>query len=74
MTTPRYYIWLNAASPSNYYWSQPAQNWTTNGAQATMFETREAAEQEAAYATAYGMGEAHVLRTPGATQQQASGG
>lgn len=56
-----FYIWLNIASTQNHYWNQLAQNWTTNHKDATLFETRQEAEAEAAYAQAtYNLGEAIV--------------
>lgn len=42
-----FFLWLNEATASRYYWEQAAQSWTTNFADATKFATREAAEGEA---------------------------
>lgn len=56
----KFYIWMNMASSANHYWSQPAQNWTTNARNATLFDTREAADMEAKYAADYGPGEVFV--------------
>jgi len=55
-----FYIALNGAYTKPYYWSQPAQNWTTDSDQATLFDTRENADAECVYADAYGPGEAYV--------------
>ena len=57
----KFFIKHNEASSVNYYWSQPAQNWTSAPHDATFFDTREEADDEAKYAEAYGPGEALVL-------------
>jgi hypothetical protein len=59
-----YYIWLNAASPANYYWNQEAQNWTSDHRQTTLFNTFAEADAEALYASDYGPGEAVVREKP----------
>ena len=41
-----FFIWLNDATFDRHYWSQPAQNWTTNFGDATKFDTRDAADDE----------------------------
>ncbi len=56
----KFYIWMNMASAANHYWMQSAQNWTTDPARATMFDTREEADTEAKYASDYGPGEVFV--------------
>lgn len=58
----KFFIRHNIASGAPYYWSQPAQNWTMTPHDATFFDTREAAEDEARYAQDYGPGEAYVLQ------------
>lgn len=45
-----YFLWLNDSTLYRYYWSQPAQNWTTNFDDATKFDTREEAVSEKTYA------------------------
>ena len=45
-----FFLWLNDTTPDRYYWSQPAQNWTTEFRDATKFDTRQAADGEAEYA------------------------
>lgn len=45
-----FFLWLNDTTPDRYYWSQPAQNWTSNFDNATRFDTRKAAEDEVVYA------------------------
>lgn len=60
-----YYIWLNVASPANYYWNQTAQNWTADHKAATLFKTFREADAEALYASDYGPGEAVVREVPG---------
>lgn len=59
-----YYIWLNVASPTNYYWNQPAQNWVGDSRRATLFDTFVEADAEARYASDCGPGEAVVRETP----------
>jgi hypothetical protein len=41
-----FFLWLNDTTHDRYYWSQRAQNWTTDYADATKFATRELAEYE----------------------------
>ncbi len=65
-TKGKFYIWLNGASTGNYYWMQHAQNWTSNAHNASMFDSRDAAQAEARHALEYsdqhGMGEVHVFQ------------
>jgi hypothetical protein len=61
-TKGKYYIWLNLASPNNYYWSQPAQNWTINPHDATLFDNVEDAEMEQYYADQQITGESIILQ------------
>lgn len=42
-----FFLWLNDTTPDRYYWSQRAQNWTTDYSGATKFTTRDLAEYEA---------------------------
>jgi hypothetical protein len=50
MDKSTFFLWLNDTTHSRYYWVQPTKNWTTNFADATKFDTREAADDEAAHA------------------------
>ena len=50
MSSTFFFLWLNDTTPDRYYWSQPAQNWTTNFADATKFDTQQEARDEAVYA------------------------
>jgi len=50
MSSTFFFLWLNDTTPDRYYWSQPAQNWTTNFADATKFDTEQEARDEAVYA------------------------
>ena len=45
-----FFLWLNDTTFERYYWSQPAQNWTTKFEDATKFETAQEARDEAVYA------------------------
>lgn len=56
-----FYLRAVAASVDWLYWSQPAQNWTTNPDDATLFESREDAERERRHAE-YGPFEAEVCQ------------
>lgn len=58
----KFYIRHNIASGAPYFWSQPAQNWTREPRDATFFDTKKDAEDEARYAEDYGPGEAYVLQ------------
>ena len=51
----KFYIVLNIASPVSYFWSQTAQNWTTNPKEATFFDSRQDATAECIYAEDYGV-------------------
>ena len=51
----KFYIVLNIASPVNYFWSQTAQNWTTNPLEATFFDSLSDARVEVIYAEDYGI-------------------
>ena len=50
MDKSTFFLWLNDTTHSRHYWMQPAQNWTTEFKDATKFDTRQAAEDEAKYA------------------------
>ena len=50
MDKSTFFLWLNDTTHSRYYWMQSAQNWTTEFKDATKFDTRQAAEDEAEYA------------------------
>lgn len=45
-----FFLWLNDTTLSRYYWNQSAQNWTTSYMNATKFDSRKEAEDEAVYA------------------------
>lgn len=55
-----FYIKMNSASPQHWYWNQSAQNWTSDPKAATLFPTKDKAEEEQGYANDYGPGEAIV--------------
>jgi len=63
-TKDKFYIWMNegAVAQPRHFWNQAAQNWTTDPYAATFFTSRVEAEVEAAYADAYGPGEAAVAQ------------
>ncbi len=61
-TAGKFYIQHNVASAKPEFWSQLAQNWTTNAHDATFFESRQEADDEAVYADRYGPGEAIVMQ------------
>lgn len=44
-----FFIWLNDTTFERHYWSQPAQNWTTNFDDATKFDKEAAATAELPY-------------------------
>jgi hypothetical protein len=50
MNSTFFFIWLNDATHERYYWNQMAQNWTTNFADATKFDSEQEARDEAVYA------------------------
>lgn len=56
----KFYIRMHGATETTWYWSQPAQNWTTDALQATFFVSAAEASEEAVYADAHGPGEAWV--------------
>ena len=45
-----FFIWLNDTTPNRHYWMQNAQNWTTDFAKASKFDTRAIAHIEAEFA------------------------
>lgn len=42
-----FFLWLNDTTPDRHYWNATTQRWSTNFAQVTKFDTREAAQAEA---------------------------
>ncbi len=50
MSSTLFFLWLNDTTFERYYWSQPAQNWTTKFGDATKFDTEQEARDEAVYA------------------------
>lgn len=57
-----FYIKMNGATTSTWYWQQSAQNWTTDQNMATMWEKADDANAEQRYADDYGPGEAIVYK------------
>lgn len=48
--TTFFFIWLNDTTFERHYWNRKAQNWTTEFADATKFDTQQEARDEAVYA------------------------